>query len=136
MRGVQGGIAVTLLGGALLILLLVGALGLAESARATMVKTRATRALAAAVHAAALEAPVGTTAAERVFHRILAANLAGYEYAAEITIPAHEGTVSGTLILPYRLEYLGRWLPAVHLRVSLRELRDQGWRGDTPPLGR
>lgn len=119
MSGEQGGIAVTLLGGALLVLLLVGALGLAESARATMVKTRATRALAAAIHSAALEAPVGTAAAERVYHRVLAANLGDTPYEANLTFQA--GTVTGTLIFSYRLEYLGRWLPALQVRVALSE---------------
>lgn len=123
--GQQGGIAVTLLGGVLLVLLLVGALGLAESARATMVKTRATRALAAAVHSAALAASAGagrTAAASRVFHRVLAVNLAGYAYTAKVTLSPDQGMVTGTLLLPYRLEFLGQWLPAVPMRITQSEV--------------
>lgn len=128
-RGQQGGAAVYLLGGALLVLMLVGSLGLAESVRAGAVKARALRALTAALRSAAQHDLHDQEAVERSFRRILEANLQGYPHQARLVIAADGGfdplsqqelrrpAVSAELEIPYRLDYLGAWLPELRLRL-------------------
>lgn len=132
-RGQQGGAAVYLLGGALMILLLVGSLGLAESSRASVVKTRAARALTAALRSAAQHDLRDREAVERTFRQILAANLGDQPHTAQLVILPAGGTdpfsgqelrrpaISAQLEIPHRLEYLGRWLPELRLRLAHAE---------------
>lgn len=133
-RGQAGGAAIQVLGAALLVLLLVGGLGLAESVRAATVKAQATRALAAATDSAARLDPRDRRAAEALFYRVLAANLGGAPYLASVTLLPDGGRdpvtgqaldrplVSGRLELQYRPEYIGRWLPPVPVRLSYTAL--------------
>ena len=100
----SGAAAVPILGAALLFLLLVGALGLAESARAAAMRTRAVRALAAAVESAIQAGVTDQGAATRAFQRVLKANLAPLPYTAKLTVRGR--TVTGRLEMPYRMQYL------------------------------
>lgn len=130
MRAKQdGGAAVYLLGGALLILLLVGSLGLAESVRAGAVKARGTRALAAALRSAAQVDLTNRQQVEDTFRQILAANLGAQAHTAHLVILAEGGhdpltgrtldrpALSARLEIPHRLDYLGAWLPEVTLEL-------------------
>ncbi|HYG56717.1 MAG TPA: hypothetical protein VD902_01425 [Symbiobacteriaceae bacterium] len=106
MRRSEGGAAPHVLGAALMLLLLVGGLGLAESARAQAVRTAAMRALTAAVQSAARAEPA---AAARTFQEVLRANLGDTPHRAWVTV---SGTaVTGHIRLEHRMAYLARWLP-------------------------
>lgn len=130
MRARQdGGAAIYLLGGALLVLILVGSLGLAESVRASAVKARGTRALSAALRSAAQHDLHDQQQVERIFRQVLEANLGAQPHTAELVIlpeggydPLSEqqvgrGAISARLEIPHRLDYLGRWLPEVRLQL-------------------
>lgn len=125
----QGAVAFYMLGVALMTLLLVGGLGTADSVRATIIKTQGTRALLAAVQSAARQDPGDPAAVRRTFERVLAENLPGAIYQADLTLlpgggldpltgrTFDRGTVSARLELAFRLEYLGRWLPGAKLQL-------------------
>ncbi|HLN61954.1 MAG TPA: hypothetical protein VK464_10435 [Symbiobacteriaceae bacterium] len=115
-RRPRGGIAVQVLGAALLPLVLVLGLGLAEGARALSVRTGAQRALAAAVQSAAAAAPVRR---EVVFRQVLAANLGEMVHDAHLRVAP--GELVGELRFPYRLTYLGTWLPPLAVQISHTE---------------
>lgn len=130
MSSEQGGTAVYLLGAALLCLLLVGALGLAEVSRATMARTAATRALAAALDGAALTHGTDPAATERRFRQLLAANLGPVEHEADLRVLDSgqpdpftgerfaRPVLTARLTLRYPLEYLAPWLPPIPLRAT------------------
>jgi hypothetical protein len=119
--GDAGGVAVQILGTALLVLLLTGGLGLAEAARASAARTAALRSLAAAVQSAAGAATEAE--ARAVFSQVLAANLGRDPYQADLHPlaagapdpatgrPVPRAALSGRLRFTYRLQYLGRLLP-------------------------
>ena len=115
-RRSRGGIAVQVLGAALLPLVLVMGLGLAEGARALTVRTGAQRSLAAAVQSAAAAAPMRR---EAVFRQVLAANLGQVAHDARLRMVA--GELVGDLRFPYRLTYLGTWLPPLAVEISHTE---------------
>lgn len=129
MRRQDGAIALHILGGVLMALLLVGGLGLAETARALTLKTQATRALAAAVQSAA---QADEADREQVFRQVLAANLdaAAGSYRATLHLLApgsvdpvtgarlERPAVSGQLDLTFRLNYLTSWRSEVPLRLQ------------------
>ncbi len=130
MKGRQdGGAAIYLLGGALLVLILVGSLGLGEAVRASAAKARATRALSAALRSAAQLDLHNRDQVERTFRQVLEANLGAQPHEAELVIlpdggfdPLSEqqvarGAISARLEIPYRLDYLGRWLPELKLQL-------------------
>ncbi len=131
LRSERGGIAIHMLGVSLLLLLLVGGMGLAETARAMAVKAAATRSLAAALQSAARHPdPADRKAVERLFRQTLKANLGGLPHTAELRIVPAGGRDPVTdrrldrpvlvahLTLEHRLAYLGRWLPAIRLEVA------------------
>ena len=117
IRRQDGGVAVILLGTALMLLLVVGALGLAEGARAKAVRSEAQLALTAAVQSAA-RAPVPEQQA--AFMRILKSNLPGRaDYRAELAV--EPTALTGRLLIPFQLQYLGRWLPPFTLEITHTE---------------
>ncbi|HYF92694.1 MAG TPA: hypothetical protein VD969_10675 [Symbiobacteriaceae bacterium] len=102
---------------ALLLLVVVAALGLAEGARARALRTEAQPALTAAVQSAA-RAPVPEQQA--AFMRILKANLPGRaDYRAELA--GGPTALTGRLFLPFHIRYLSRWLPPFTLEISHTE---------------
>ena len=113
--GEAGAAAAPLLGAALLVFLLVGALGLAEGARAGAMRTLGVRALTAAVDSAARAGLADHDAAKRAFQRVLKANLGTRPYTATLRISGQ--TVTGRLELPYRMEYLAAFRREVNLVV-------------------
>lgn len=112
----QGGIAIQVLGVALLLLLIVGGLGLADAARAKALRTSAMRSLTAAVQSAA-RAPVADRQA--TFDRVLRANMAGAPYRAELHLDPLSAT--GRLWIEFKLEYIGRWLRPIQLEMEHTE---------------
>lgn len=123
MRRQEGAAAPHILGLALLLLLLVGGLGLAEQVRAAAARTAGARALAAAVQSAARVEGGDLAGINRTFRQVLGANLPGVELKAAV-VPLPAGaldpatgervtrlSLSGRLRLEYRPEFLGRWLP-------------------------
>jgi hypothetical protein len=138
MRGETGGAAIHVLGCALMLLLLVSGLGLAESARAAMFKAQGLRALAAAADSAARAAPAGQPGEQRTaaatFQRVLAANLGGLPGNGSVTLlprggrdPVSGGEIDRPMLvarleLTYQPAYIGRWLKPVPVQLSYTAL--------------
>jgi hypothetical protein len=125
----DGAAALYMLGLALMVLLLVAGLGLADAVRANIIKTAAARALLAATQSAARADPQDPAAVRRSFERVLDANLPGTRHQADLALVPKDGvdpltgrqfdraTVSARLQMPFRLEYLGKWLPEIRLQL-------------------